>query len=52
LLKVGANWRWLQNREDSPFYPTARLFRQKTMGDWPEIIKRVASELRALANRE
>ena len=47
LLGEPADFRWLLNRDDSPWYPTARLFRQYTRGDWPEVIGRVASELRA-----
>ncbi|MDR3438543.1 tetratricopeptide repeat protein [Telmatospirillum sp.] len=38
-------WRWLTEREDSPWYPTARLFRQKAPGDWPEVVARVADAL-------
>ena len=37
--------RWLLGREDSPWYPTARLFRQKTTGDWPGVIERVRQAL-------
>jgi tetratricopeptide (TPR) repeat protein len=36
------DWRWLLEREDSPWYPTVRLFRQKTAGRWDEVIERVA----------
>jgi tetratricopeptide (TPR) repeat protein len=43
LLPYVADWRWLMDREDSPWYPTARLFRQKSVGDWAEVIKRVAA---------
>lgn len=49
LLPFAPDWRWMLEREDSPWYPTARLFRQKQPGDWPEVIGRVAAELRALA---
>lgn len=38
-------WRWLTVREDSPWYSTARLFRQPTMGDWPSVIKKVEQYL-------
>jgi len=47
LIPNPPEWRWLLDREDSPWYPTARLFRQRSRGDWPEVIDRVASELRA-----
>jgi Tetratricopeptide repeat/Glycosyltransferase family 9 (heptosyltransferase) len=46
LLPYVADWRWLQNREDSPWYPTARLFRQSARRDWGEVIDRVGVELR------
>lgn len=42
------DWRWLLDREDSPWYPTARLFRQDKAGDWQSVIARVASSLHAL----
>ena len=46
LLSEPADWRWLTEREDSPWYPTARLFRQKRRGDWDEVIVRVKEALR------
>jgi hypothetical protein len=42
-----ADWRWLENREDSPWYPTARLFRQPTPGDWGGAVARVMRALRS-----
>jgi len=48
LLNNSPDWRWLLEREDSPWYPTARLFRQSTMGNWKEVISRVEGELRGL----
>ncbi|MEX2113695.1 MAG: tetratricopeptide repeat protein [Pirellulales bacterium] len=45
LLSVGADWRWLADRCDSPWYPTMRLFRQSRHGDWSELMQRVAAEL-------
>jgi ADP-heptose:LPS heptosyltransferase len=45
LLPVAVDWRWLLNREDSPWYPTARLFRQASAGDWDGVIARVGEEL-------
>ncbi len=44
LLHNPAEWRWLMDREDSPWYPTARLFRQVMPGDWPELALRVRHE--------
>ncbi len=49
LSRFAGCWRWLLDRDDSPWYPTARLFRQKAPGDWEEVIARVAEELRKYA---
>ena len=46
LLPWACDWRWLTDREDSPWYPTMRLFRQPSRGDWTSVIGRVADELR------
>ena len=46
LLPADPDWRWMEDRDDSPWYPTMRLFRQCRTGDWEEVIKRVAQELR------
>lgn len=46
LLPFAPDWRWLQGREETSWYPTMRLFRQPTYGDWPSVIARVASLLR------
>jgi ADP-heptose:LPS heptosyltransferase len=46
LLPLSPDWRWMLDRPDSPWYPTMRLFRQKTFGDWTEVIDRVAAALR------
>ena len=46
MLTVAADWRWLIDRADSPWYPTMRLFRQGTRGDWDPVFERVARELR------
>jgi hypothetical protein len=40
------DWRWLLDREDSPWYPTARLFRQTRAGDWSEVFARMADAVR------
>ena len=45
LLPFNADWRWLLERDDSPWYPSARLFRQPTMGAWKSVIARVGEEL-------
>lgn len=49
LLPLVPDWRWMLDREDSPWYPTARLFRQKIRGAWAPVITEVAAELRAVA---
>jgi hypothetical protein len=49
LLHRDADWRWLERRNDSPWYPTMRLFRQERAGDWPPVIAKVASELASLS---
>lgn len=47
LLPFGSHdWRWQLAREDSPWYPKARLFRQSAPGDWAAVVSRVGSELR------
>ncbi len=48
LLKQTADWRWLLAREDSPWYPSMRLFRQNQLGDWDELFGRVAQALRLM----
>jgi ADP-heptose:LPS heptosyltransferase len=45
LLHYHADWRWMNDRPDSPWYPTMRLFRQRRPGDWDDVIARVAAEL-------
>jgi ADP-heptose:LPS heptosyltransferase len=45
LLPFEADWRWMLNREDSPWYPTMRLFRQPAPGAWDPVVDRVRREL-------
>jgi tetratricopeptide (TPR) repeat protein len=45
LVPFAPDWRWTLNGETSPWYPTARLFRQTAPGDWDGVITRVAAEL-------
>jgi tetratricopeptide (TPR) repeat protein len=49
VLPYAPDWRWLLEREDSPWYPTARLFRQKKPGDWPGVAREIAAALAQLA---
>jgi tetratricopeptide (TPR) repeat protein len=46
LLDYNADWRWLEDRDDSPWYPTAKLYRQADSGDWGGVADRVAVDLR------
>ncbi len=45
LLPAASDWRWLRDRDDSPWYPSIRLFRQTTLGDWSEPLARIMSAL-------
>ncbi len=44
-LKKVPDWRWLLERTDSPWYPTMRLYRQTTRGDWADVFARMAADL-------
>jgi hypothetical protein len=46
LLPHDPDWRWLLDREDSPWYPTMKLFRQSSPGDWDSVIRRVVEFLK------
>ncbi|MGD9722730.1 MAG: tetratricopeptide repeat protein [Pirellulales bacterium] len=48
-LVFSAEWRWLADRDDSPWYPTMRLFRQARIGDWQSVLEPMAHQLAALA---
>ncbi|HVT87532.1 MAG TPA: tetratricopeptide repeat protein [Tepidisphaeraceae bacterium] len=48
LLSYVPDWRWMLHREDTPWYPTMKLFRQKTLGDWQPVVERVMQELACL----
>ena len=49
LVCANACWRWLLDRTDSAWYPTVRLYRQQSAGDWDEVIDRVDADLKTLA---
>jgi tetratricopeptide (TPR) repeat protein len=48
LLPFAPDWRWMLSREDSPWYPTMRLFRQPSPGDWISVISKVHDELKRI----
>ena len=50
LLNTNADWRWMLDREDSPWYPSMRLFRQENFGDWQQVFNTVEKELSLLVN--
>jgi len=45
LSRYDGCWRWLEDRDDTPWYPTARLYRQKQPHDWPEVLARLRQDL-------
>jgi hypothetical protein len=47
LLPTPCDWRWMEERDDTPWYPTMRLFRQRRCGDWDDVIDRVCKALGA-----
>jgi hypothetical protein len=49
LLPTDADWRWMEDRDDSPWYPAMRLFRQQRPGDWASVIERVRGALATIA---
>ena len=48
LLPFISDWRWLLDRDDSPWYPTARLFRQAKVNDWTTVVDDVCTALKQL----
>jgi hypothetical protein len=52
LLPYEADWRWMREREDSPWYPTMRLFRQQREGDWSGLIRHVGTALTKVIARD
>jgi ADP-heptose:LPS heptosyltransferase len=45
LNQYGQDWRWLLNRSDTPWYPSAKLFRQPTIGNWGPVVTQIARQL-------
>jgi ADP-heptose:LPS heptosyltransferase len=46
VLPLAPHWTWMLERDDSPWYPTMRLFRQQRRGDWDTVFRRIADEVR------
>ncbi len=51
MVPFQPDWRWLLARDDSPWYPTMRLFRQPAIGDWASVTARLRDELAAWSRR-
>ena len=51
-MPLANDWRWLTGREDTPWYPTMRLFRQRKLGERGEVIERMAEALAELTAGE
>ncbi len=52
LLPFNADWRWLLDRSDSPWYSTVKLYRQSNMSDWNSVFTQIKRDLMQLAHRE
>jgi tetratricopeptide (TPR) repeat protein len=52
LLRYDTDWRWLQKRSDSPWYPSVRLFRQTNRGAWESVLDEVAQALKASPKKQ
>ncbi len=50
-LQFSPDWRWLLGRDDSPWYPTMRLFRQTTFGQWSDVFQRMADAVQAFRSQ-
>ena len=51
MLRHSGEWRWLLDRSDSPWYPSARIFRERTRGDWGGVVRDVVRELKMFEPR-
>lgn len=51
LLPLACDWRWMQEFDDTPWYPTMRLFRQGKFGEWEEVCERVCESLKGLIQK-
>jgi ADP-heptose:LPS heptosyltransferase len=52
LNRADTDWRWQRDREDSPWYPSMRIFRQSTPGDWREVVSGVQRALARLVEKK
>ncbi|MES2932026.1 MAG: DUF5672 family protein [Pseudomonadota bacterium] len=52
LLPYAPDWRWQLKRDDTPWYPSLRLFRQHRIGDWADVFERVRQALQAMADEK
>lgn len=50
LNRLSSEWRWMMGRDDSPWYPSMKIFRQPQRGDWDSVIQHVAGELRQVSS--
>jgi tetratricopeptide (TPR) repeat protein len=50
LLPYRPDWRWLLDRDDNPWYPTAKLYRQEKIGNWNDVLEKIKSDLEKLIN--
>jgi len=50
LLQYVPDWRWLLDREDCPWYPSATLYRQLRIGDWDSVLENVSDNLEKIRN--
>jgi hypothetical protein len=51
MLQAKADWRWMENRADSPWYPSMKIFRQKKQGEWKDVIVSITKELSNLIKK-
>ena len=51
-LAAITDWRWLRGRDDTPWYPSMRLFRQRSLGNWEDVFTRMAAEVERLISNQ
>ncbi len=52
MLQKQADWRWMENRSDSPWYPSMKIFRQEKQGEWETVMREVVGEISKLRYRQ